>query len=433
MKRTVIGLALLFFASGLALPQSIQVTSPKGGEVWMLNSAKTITWIAKGFPAGTLARLTLLLNGTKVGDIVVKVPIGQGSWNWAKAGSYIGGTAAAGKGYEVRVRDMNNAYKGAKSPAPFTLDSLSVISQSALTKNLGLSGAVLGVINAIPVTSPGQGQSFKPGEALWINWDKAKIAAYAQVALDVFSPDKKIKVGPIGTAGSSLRDNTGKYEAYIFNDRYEWGKDYVIRVATPDEKYVGWSGVFHVTPLTPVAENETFTGAHTVAYTKTDQSNFLGCLNTMGQAANMPPAGFWAVGWDNGFDDPFGPCWTYVGHVYRTVVDPSGIYKGFEVTKAVLRFSVNQGTKQTLFVLRRDAPGDALDVPATTVATIGAWEFGPTIEVDVTAVVQAWCTGQAPNYGLIIRGGDEGHAHNNVEARCLITQPQLVITKINYK
>src|SRR5512140_280377 len=100
MKRTVIGLALLFFASGLALPQSIQVTSPKGGEVWMLNSAKTITWIAKGFPAGTLARLTLLLNGTKVGDIVVKVPIGQGSWNWAKAGSYIGGTAAAGKGYE---------------------------------------------------------------------------------------------------------------------------------------------------------------------------------------------------------------------------------------------------------------------------------------------------------------------------------------------
>ena len=276
MKRTVIGLALLFFASGLALPQTIQVTSPKGGEVWMLNSAKTITWIAKGFPAGTLARLTLLLNGTKVGDIAVKVPIGQGSWNWAKAGTYIGGTAAAGKGYEVRVRDMNNAYKGAKSPAPFTLESLSVISQSALAKNLGLGGAVFGALNAIPVTSPGQGQSFKPGEALWINWDKAKIAAYAQIALDVFAPDMKTKVGPIGTAGSSLRDNTGKYEAYIFNDRYEWGKDYVIRVATPDEKYVGWSGVFHVTPLTPVAETETFTGAHTVAYTRTDQSELLG-------------------------------------------------------------------------------------------------------------------------------------------------------------
>ncbi len=433
MKRTVIGLSLLFLASGLALSQTLKVTSPIGGEVWMVGSPKTITWTAKGFPAGTKARLTLLRNGVKVGDIALKVPIDQGSWNWLKAGDYIGGTAAAEKGYAVRIRDMGNDYQGAKSPATFTLESLSIISQSALAKNLGLSGAVFGALNAIPVTSPAGGQAFKPGEALWINWDKSKIAAYAQVALDVFAPDKKTKVGPIGTAGSSLRDNTGKYEAYIFNDRYEWGKDYVIRVATPDEKYVGWSGVFHVTPLTPVAETETFTGSHTVAYTRTDQSSFLGCLNSKGTAANMPPAGFWAVGWDNGFDDPFGPCWSYVGHIYRTVVDPSGIYKGFEVTKAVLRLSVNQGQKQTLYILRRDAPGDDLGVAATPVATIGSWGFGPTIEVDVTAVVQAWCTGQAPNYGLIIRGGDEGYAHNNVNARCLITQPQLVITKINYK
>jgi hypothetical protein len=428
MKRTIIGLSLLLFASGLALSQSIEVTSPKGGEVWMVGSAKTIIWTAKGFPAGTLARLTLLLNGAKVGDIAVKVPIGQGTWNWEKAGNYIGGTAAAGKGYEVRVRDMNNAYKGAKSPAAFTLESLMIISQSALGRNLGLV-----LISAIPVSSPGAGLAFKPGEELLVVWDKSKIATYPQVALDVFAPDKKTKIGPIGTAASSLRDNTGKYEAVIFNARYVAGKDYIIRVATPDEKNIGWSSVFHVTPLTAVAETETFTGSHTAAYTKADQSNFLGCLNKMGLGANLPPAGFWAVGWDNGFDDPFGPCWTYVGHIYRTIVDPSGIYKGFEVTKAILYFSVNQGTKQTLYILRRDAPGDALDVPATTVATIGAWEFGPTIQVDVTAVVQAWCTGQAPNYGLIIRGGDEGYAHNNVEARCLITQPQLVITKINYK
>ncbi len=428
MKRTIVGLSILFCVSALVWSQAIQVTSPQGGETWLLGSSKTITWTAKGFPAGTLARLTLLLNGKKVEDVAVKVPITQGTWSWAKAGDYIGGTATAGKGYAIRVRDMNNQFPGAKSAGTFTLESLSFISQSALGKNLGLAQ-----IGAIPVSSPGAGLAFKPGEELLIIWDKSKIATYPQVALDVFAPDKKTKIGPIGTAASSLRDNTGKYEAVIFNARYAAGKDYIIRVATPDEKQIGWSGVFHITPLQAVPETEIFTGAHTVAFLQTGESKWPGCLNTMGQGANMPPAGYWAVGWDNGLDDPFGPCWTYVGHVYRTIVDPSGIYKGFEVTKASLRFSVDHGTKQVLYIQRRDAPGDAFSVPATTVATIGAWEFGQTIEVDVTAVVQAWCTGQAPNHGLIIRGGNESYNHDNVEARCLITQPQIVITKIKYQ
>jgi hypothetical protein len=420
---------LFLFVFALASAQHIEVTSPKGGETWMLRSSKVITWTAKNFPAGTLARLVLLLNGDKVGDIAVKVPITQGSWTWAKAGEYIGGTAAAGKGYAVRVRDMNAAYPGAKSPATFTFDSLTAISQDALIGKLG----GLTAINSIPVSSPAQGLAMEPGTEFFVAWDRSKIAAYPQVALDVFTPDKKTKVGPIGTSPSSLRDNTGKYEAIIFNARYEWGKDYAIRVATPDEKYIGWSGVFHITPLEAVSQTDTFTGSHTVAYLGTGQSDWLGCLNTMGQGANMPPTGFWAVGWENSNDDPAGPCWTYVGHIYRTIVAPSDIHQGFKVTKAVLRFAVTQGAKQTLYVLRRDASGDALSVAATTVATIGAWEFGPTIEVDVTAVVQAWCTGQSPNYGLIIRGGNENYDHNNVKARCLITQPQLVITQTVYK
>ena len=417
----------------LASAQHIDVTSPKGGEIWLLGSSKVITWTAKNFPAGTLARLTLLLNGAKVGDIAVKVPITQGSWTWAKAGEYIGGTAAAQKGYAVRVRDMNNAFQGNKSPATFTLDSLAAIDKSALVVSPAASGPILRALNAIPVSSPAQGLAMEPGTEFFVVWDKSKIAAYPQIALDVFASDKKTKVGPIGTAPSPLRDNTGKYEAIVFNARYEWGKDYAIRVATPDEKYVGWSGVFHIIPLDAVPQTDIFTGSHTVAYLGTGQSDWPGCLNTMGQGANMPPVGSWAVGWENSNDDPAGPCWTYVGHVYRTIVDPSGIYQGFKVTKAVLRFAVTQGTKQTLYVLRRDAPGDAFGVAATTVATIGSWEFGHTNEIDVTAVVQAWCTGQAPNHGLIIRGGNENYDHNNVKARCLITQPQIVITQTVYK
>lgn len=429
MKRTALALVLLFSLSVVALAQAIVVTSPKGGESWALSSAKTVTWTAKGFPANTKARLVLLRDGTKVGDLAVNVPIEQGSWPWAKAGDYVGGTAAAGDGYAVRVRDMNNLYAGAKSPGTFSLSSLNIVSPSALVRNAG----IIGIAGGIPVSSPPTGAAMEPGTEFFILWDKAGIQAYPQVALDVFTPDRKTKVGPIGTAAGSLRDNTGKYEAVIFNARYEWGKDYVIRVATPDEKHVGWSGVFHVTPLQAVEETMTFTGAHTVAYLKTDKSIFAGCLDTHGHGANMPPVGYWAAGWENLHDDPFGPCWFYIGHVYRTIVDPSGIYQGSKVTKAVLHFTVNQGTKQALHVLRRDAPGDDIGVASTLIATIGTWDFGQSIDVDVTSVVQAWCTGQAPNRGFIIRGGNENFDHDNVKARCLITAPELIITRINYK
>ena len=104
------------------------------------------------------------------------------------------------------------------------------------------------------------------------------------------------------------------------------------------------------------------------------------------------------------------------------------------MTKAVLRFAVTQGTKQTLYVLRRDAPGDAISVAATTVATIGAWEFGRTIEVDVTAVVQAWCTGQTPELRPDHQGRQrEATPTTTSRPAVVITQPQLVITQTVYK
>jgi hypothetical protein len=163
------------------------------------------------------------------------------------------------------------------------------------------------------------------------------------------------------------------------------------------------------------------------------ESPVIGCFYSMGEAPTWPPSGY-AVGWTNTMEDPAGPCWKYIGHVYRTIVNPPGIYKGFEVTKAMLRFGVlSYAKKQTFFVLRRDAAGDTLSVPTTTLATIDNWVFGHTIEVDVTATVQAWCTGQAPNLGLIIRGGDESFAHDNTNALCAILAPELVITRTEYK
>jgi hypothetical protein len=67
------------------------------------------------------------------------------------------------------------------------------------------------------------------------------------------------------------------------------------------------------------------------------------------------------------------------------------------------------------------------------VTTVAGWGFGQTISVDLTAVVQAWCGGQTPYYGLIIRGNNESFAHNTDKNSCLITSPELVLTKITMK
>jgi hypothetical protein len=435
LKKTLLGIVLFILTTGLGLSQTFKVTSPQAGDTWLLGNPHTISWTYSGIPNGTKVRLTLWRNAAKVGDVATNIAVGTagaGSWNWAKVGEYIGGTAPAGKDYQIRIRDMSGQYPVAMSVGAFTIEELMDLS-SKLQPSASHFGGIFHPINEIPVSKPEPGAAFKPGDALWINWDKAKIAAYAQVALDVFAPDKKTVIGPIGTSPSSLRDNTGQYEAIIFNARYSGGKDYVIRVATPDEKYIGWSGTFHVNPLEAVPTTETFTGSYSLSYTSTGQSDWLGCLNKLGTAPDSAPVGFCHAGWVNTLDDPTGPCWTYVGHVYRTVVNPSGIYKGFEVSKAVLHFAVTQGTKQNFYILRRSSSSDAFSAPATTVATISSWGFGPDIAVDITAVVQAWCTGQTPNYGLIIRGADEGYSHNNVKARCILTPPQIVITRTVYK
>ena len=188
MKKTAVGLLLLVCVFAFAAAQTIEVTSPKGGESWTLGTSKIITWTAKGFPANTKARLVLLLNGAKVGDVAVNVPIAQGSWTWAKAGYYVGGTAAAGAGYAVRVRDMNNQYPGGKSPTTFTLASLSSISQNARMVNPAISGAVVGVLNTIPVTSPAQGQALKPGDHCHVVWNKTAISSYPKVSLKTLRP-----------------------------------------------------------------------------------------------------------------------------------------------------------------------------------------------------------------------------------------------------
>ena len=47
----------------------------------------------------------LFKNGVKVGNIVNSIAPALGTYAWT-AGNYVGGTAAAGSGYQVQVREI---------------------------------------------------------------------------------------------------------------------------------------------------------------------------------------------------------------------------------------------------------------------------------------------------------------------------------------
>jgi hypothetical protein len=142
---------------------------------------------------------------------------------------------------------------------------------------------------------------------------------------------------------------------------------------------------------------------------------------------------FYQVGWDNHYSPPAPFCWAYSGNVYRTLVQWYGyehLNWGGEVVKAELRFSVNQGTKQTLSILRRDSEsGDAIEGPATLLASLDNWVWGQDLVVDVTPTVKAWDKEPLSMHGFIVRGGNESFTHDNANGICLISSPQLVITR----
>jgi len=82
---------------------ALTVTSPNGGETWIIGSTHTITWDYSG-PDRQL-KLELLKGGGMVGTIAWNIPAGQKTYQWT-VGEYIGGRALSGTDYKIRVKVM---------------------------------------------------------------------------------------------------------------------------------------------------------------------------------------------------------------------------------------------------------------------------------------------------------------------------------------
>jgi hypothetical protein len=85
------------------IPITLTLTSPNGGENWVLGSTETITWTSSGITGDV--KLVLYQNGSKKGCIAMNIPITQGSYTWT-AGSHSGGMVLPGTGYVVRVKSI---------------------------------------------------------------------------------------------------------------------------------------------------------------------------------------------------------------------------------------------------------------------------------------------------------------------------------------
>jgi hypothetical protein len=117
MKKSFYFLVLAFFSVNLASAASLTLIQPNGGDLCLGQENYQIKWTAVG--VNEKIKLVLFQNNTKIASIAENLDAGGSPYLW-KVGKYIGGTAAAGSGYKVRIRTMSNGIDD-YSDAPFSL------------------------------------------------------------------------------------------------------------------------------------------------------------------------------------------------------------------------------------------------------------------------------------------------------------------------
>ena len=214
----------------------LRITTPNGGESWPLGGTRAITWVST---VTASVKLVLFKNGIKVGNIVTGIPASGGTYSWT-VGNYIGGTAAAGTGYTVRIMDISGQYSD-YSDAPFSLFG-------------------------VTLTSPNGGQTWKSGATMPVTWSSSGVSG--NVKLVLFKDG--IKVGNIVT---DVPVGSGTYSWVVGQNVVETapvGTGYKIRVITMDGVYKDESdAAFTISGLTLTAPNggESWTRGGTRAVT----------------------------------------------------------------------------------------------------------------------------------------------------------------------
>ena len=160
MKRIVpIILMLLILMPTAACCADISLLMPGSGNNLEAGKNSAIAWTYSGYPDTSTVRISLLKDGSEVGEIANNVPIrysGSPSGNGAlpnmwKTGTLSKGTAAPACGFKVRVQ-VNNAPAIAESAKPFCI-------------------IAAGTGPSLKLVSPNGGETLRVGDSFKIAWN----------------------------------------------------------------------------------------------------------------------------------------------------------------------------------------------------------------------------------------------------------------------
>jgi hypothetical protein len=210
------------FVTKLILP-TITVLSPNDSEIWKSGSTHSITWDTQCV-SGDL-KIYLWKDGALVGTIAKDLDPASGAYLWT-VGQYEGGTAAAGTGYSIKVKEMG-VHLSDFSDAPFTICTLTV-------------------------TSPNGGENWKSGSAQNITWNAPGVSGDLRITL--------WKDGALqGTIAKDLDPGPGSYPWIV--GQHEGGKaavgtGYTIKVKEMGNPVSDFSDApFNITGITVTSPN----------------------------------------------------------------------------------------------------------------------------------------------------------------------------------
>lgn len=180
IKEKSIPLVVKSPAFTLSDAPGITVTSPGAQEVsWAAGSTQNITWTSTGL-SGKLVNVILLKNGATVGTIAKNVSVDSGAYSWT-VGSHLAGTAAAGTGYEIKLKEKS-------TPVVVKSAAFTIASPPTLT-----------------LSSPNGGESLVRGSTRNITWNSSQLSGkYVNIIL--------YKNGvTVGTIAKNVSAATGAY------------------------------------------------------------------------------------------------------------------------------------------------------------------------------------------------------------------------------
>jgi M6 family metalloprotease-like protein len=192
----------------------ITVTSPAGGEAWIIGSTQGISW----FSNGVIGNLNIYLyKGTSnLGPIATNIPVGNGVYNW-KAGYLKKGTCVAvGSTYRVSIVSVLNRKISAISAVNFSL-----------------------IKPKISIKAPVNGTTWKLNSVQRIAWTYSAVSGTVDIFLYCYGVLKgqvadSVPVSDLGFSWTVGTLNNGKTVPI--------GVGYSVRVTTSDGKVSGKSG-----------------------------------------------------------------------------------------------------------------------------------------------------------------------------------------------